>query len=291
MAGSKVKKTTLRGSSRYKAVLKYSAGNQAAAEPLYAVMVKKSKGAVIEKNIGAISRAENIIAYKSLGGCISAWDFYRVYGCACLYAAVNRIPLTGISLTFVGSRYPKELVSRLEEDHGLKVEHVDKGIYTVKGGAMPIQIIESRQLSAEKNPWLKSLDNNLGAEDIRWILSTIARMGSAGQSGAYEAITEANPESARKALKMGDTSLTLEKVFEEAGLIAKWEAKGEKRGEVKAKREVAKKALLRGLPEKTVTAITGLKESAVRNLAAGNKKNKNGPAGKTVGKRKSAAKT
>jgi hypothetical protein len=287
--------------SQYNNFLEYLAEYQLTAEPLRidVVVIKKPEGLVIEKNIGVIFRAENIIEYKSPGDYVSVWDFYKVYGYACLYAAINQVPVTGLSLTFAGSHYPKELASHLEGTRGFKVEKTAQGIYTVTGDIMPIQIIDNRQLSAEENLWLKDLDDRLGAEDIRRITAAIARLGKVGQIRAYlEVITKANAQSVREALKMSDTTLTLEKVFEEAGLTARWEAKGKKEGETKgekkgkvlAQKEMARKALLRGLPEKTIVAITGLKVSVIRELAAGNKRNGNGLVKKNAGGRKSAAK-
>jgi hypothetical protein len=49
------------------------------------------------------------------------------------------------------------------------------------------------------------------------------------EAGAYlYAVLQANAETLREVLAMGE--LTLEKVLEESGLTAKWEARGEMRG-------------------------------------------------------------
>jgi hypothetical protein len=39
----------------------------------------------------------------------------------------------------------------------------------------------------------------------------------------------ANPETVQEAVKMSDVALTLDKVLEDAGLVAKWEARSEAR--------------------------------------------------------------
>ncbi|MDR3341758.1 MAG: hypothetical protein LBT14_03030, partial [Treponema sp.] len=109
--------------------------------------------------------------------------------------------------------------------HRYTVEERSSGIYTVTGDIIPIQIIDNRRLSGEENIWLKELDNELDVERISRITREIDRLGKAAQIGAYlDAIARANSGILQEALKMSDTALTLEKVFEEAGLIAKWEA-------------------------------------------------------------------
>jgi predicted transposase/invertase (TIGR01784 family) len=91
---------------------------------------------------------------------------------------------------------------------------------------MPIQIIDSRELSEGENLWLRNLDNELNAEAIR----------------------------------MSD--VTLEQVLERTGLTVKWEARGKAQGkaegEAQVKREVAKNLINIGLPLEQVAQVTGL---------------------------------
>ena len=62
---------------------------------------------------------------------------------------------------------------------------------------------------------------------------------------------------------MSDTALTLDKVFEEVGLVAKWEAKGEEKKAI----EIAKNMLRNGIsPEKTA-ALSGLDIDKVKSLS------------------------
>jgi len=53
------------------------------------------------------------------------------------------------------------------EKRNYTVEESHPGIYNVKGDIMPIQLIDSRRLSAEENLWLKELDNRLNPLRIR----------------------------------------------------------------------------------------------------------------------------
>jgi len=74
---------------------------------------------------------------------------------------------------------------------------------------------------------------------------------------------------------MSDSSLALEKIFEEVGWIAKWEARGEARGiaagEKKGRQEgiyeIARNALVKGLPIDVIHDITGLDIETLEQLA------------------------
>ena len=92
------------------------------------VIIKKSRDIPIEKNIAAIFRKENIVEYKSPDDYVSIGDFYLVYGYACLYVTVNKVSIQDLTLTFVESRYPRELISHLKEERGYTVEETQPGI-------------------------------------------------------------------------------------------------------------------------------------------------------------------
>jgi hypothetical protein len=71
-----------------------------------------------QKNIAAIFRSENLWEYKSPDDRVSVANFYKVYGYACLYASLNAVPVSGITITFVASRRPRKLLKYLEETRG-----------------------------------------------------------------------------------------------------------------------------------------------------------------------------
>jgi hypothetical protein len=52
---------------------------------------------------------------------------------------------------------------------GYKVEKNGKGIYTVSGDIIPIQIIDSKELSTTENLWLKDLNDGLDKSLARQI--------------------------------------------------------------------------------------------------------------------------
>ena len=65
---------------------------------------------------------------------------------------------------------------------------------------------------------------------------------------------------------MGNTNLTLEEVFEEAGLLARWEARGVTMGEERKAIDVAQNMIKLGLPFETIVSATGLHPEKVKNL-------------------------
>jgi hypothetical protein len=197
------------------------------------VIIKKSRDIAIEKNIASIFRKENIAEYKSPEDYVSVDDFYKVYGYACLYSSLNKVDIKDLTLTFVESRYPREVLAHLQEIRGYTVEEKWPGIYIIKGDILPIQIIDNRKLSEEENIWLRDLDNRLKPPEIRQITTEIQKLGKdkAARIQAYlDVIARANIEALEEVIRMSDTALIFEKVFEEVGWIAKWEARGEARG-------------------------------------------------------------
>jgi len=236
------------------------------------IIIKKHKDVVIEKNIGTIFKKVNILEYKSPEDNVAVEDLYKVCAYAYLYKVLNPVDIREITLTFVGSRYPRELIKHIEEVRDYLVEEKSPGIYTVKGDIVPIQIIDSRKLSAEENLWLKGLDNRLKAAEIRRVTGEIARQGNAARIGAYlDVVLKANKESLMEALKMSGTQLTLDKVFEEAGLVAKWELRGEARGEARGEErkasEIAKNMLKNGFSMEETSKLSGLDMAKVRILS------------------------
>jgi hypothetical protein len=195
------------------------------------VIIKKSGDIPIKKNIASIFRKVNILEYKSPSSYVSVNDFYKVYGYACFYQSLNKVDITELTLTFMESRYPRELLAHLQKVRGYTIEKEWPGIYIIKGDIMPIQIIDSRKLSAEENIWLKDLDNRLDAPEMRRITDYILKQGTAARLGAYlDVITRANKDIMQEVVSMSGGALTLDRIFEEAGLVAKWEARGEARG-------------------------------------------------------------
>jgi hypothetical protein len=113
-----------------------------------------------------------------------------------------------------------------------KVDEKWKGIYIVTGGIIPVQLIESKKLSAEENIWLRGLSNDLDVEKMNRVIDeTDNRVKDEIVLTYLDIIMRANPLIMKEVLKM--KLPTLEEVLEETGLTAKWEARGRTEGEAK----------------------------------------------------------
>lgn len=123
------------------------------------LLIKKTKNVQIEKSIGQIFRAHNIIEYKSPEDYLSINDFYKVYAYACLYQSdtdkVNEIDPSMITITFVCSHYPRELLRHLAEVRNIISEDKGNGIYYLKGDPIHMQLLVTRanwkEIEVERN--------------------------------------------------------------------------------------------------------------------------------------------
>ena len=225
------------------------------------IAIKKTKGVAIKKNIGKIFREVNIVEYKSPDDYVSVDDFYKVYAYACLYVALKRVPVTGMTISFVGSHYPKNLIGYLKNVRKYKVEESSPGIYTVDGDILPIQLIDSRKLPEEDNLWLKSLSNRLKPLEILKISNEVVKQDKATRIQAFlYAVTKGNTSVLEEARKMSKAAVTLEDVIERIGLGAKWE-------ERKAL-DIAQNMVDFGLPFETIISVTKLDPEKVKALAS-----------------------
>jgi len=257
----------------YKDSLEFHTEYPLNSEPLKidCIVIKKAPDVVINKNIAAIFKEVNIIEYKSPYDYVSITDFYKVYGYACLYISIENISINNITISFIESRHPRNLLAHLKATLGYTVEKTSPGIYTVKGDKFPIQIIDSRQLSVEDNLWLKDLYNKLDPLEIQRILIEVSKHGKASRVSAYlDVITRANNASLREAFNMSSTQLSLEEILEEVGFAARWEAKGVAIGEARAKENealaIARNMVDLGLPPETVISATMLDPEKVKAL-------------------------
>jgi hypothetical protein len=249
--------------SQYSHILQFIPEFQLTSEPLRidVLVIKKTQEISIKKNIAAAFRSVNLVEYKSPADYVSVEDFYKVYGYACLYASLNKVPVTELTLSFVESRYPRDVLGHFKGVRGYNVEERSRGIYTVVGDIIPIQIIDSRELAEEENIWLKGLDWGLGAEEIQRIAGEIGKLGKGARIGAYAySVIRANAERLKEVIEMRRSRVTLEQVLEETGLTAKWIAQGKVEGKaigkVEGKLEVAGNLIKIGLsPEKVAQAV------------------------------------
>ena len=110
---------------------------------------------------------EYLLSKKPPDDNLSVNDFYKVYGYACFYQSnTNRgreIEPTEITITFVCNHYPREMMKHLKEGRGIRAECHYKGVYYLKGDAIPMQLLITHELTQEENCWIQSLRMNLRA--------------------------------------------------------------------------------------------------------------------------------
>ena len=142
---------------------------------------------------------------------------------------------------------------------GYIVEETSPGIYNVKGDILPIQVINSRELSLEENLWLKGLSDKLNPTTYLHVSREIYRLDKAVCVQAYlHAIAMANVRVIKEAIEMSDDALTLDEVFERTGLAARWKEK--------ETLSIAQNMLNYGLSIETVVAVTNLDLEKVKEL-------------------------
>jgi hypothetical protein len=248
----------------YKNSLQFNYEYQLTTEPLRVdlLIIKKPPDLTIEKNIARIFRSDNILEFKSPGDYLSVKDFLKVYAYACLYAAITpETEFSGITLTLVEQRHPRELINYLTGERSYGVEESSPGIYTVKGDYLPIQIIETKRLPVEENLWLRSLTNDLETGTARAILE--GKKDAARELSAYlDVLMRANPRAFMEAGNMANHRETFEEVFTEAGIIPQWI----ERGEEKKALAIARNLLAMGWAVENVAKTTELPLEKVRSL-------------------------
>jgi hypothetical protein len=269
---------------QYGDLLEYTPEYQLTKEPLRidVVIVKKRKNVPINKNIAAIFRGHNLVEYKSPSDYLSLEDFYKVYAYACLYVTVE--PQTAetmgdLTITFVGSRYPRKLMEHLEQVRHCAIEKSSPGVYSIKGDLVPMQIIDTRELPEEENLWLAKLDNRLDQTGARKIINELNRLDQTDHLGAYiDVLYNANFAVMEEVSRMFDLEAVLKTPWEKAGyvtrkmLVAAENARIETEAEVTAKAEakvakIVKNSLAQGIAPETVAAITEMEIEKVREIA------------------------
>ena len=170
----------------------------------------------IRKNIGRIFRKYNIIEYKSPTDYLSVDDFYLVYAYACLYKSdtnhINEISVEDVTITFVSSHYPRELINHLKDVRKYQIEYMEKGICYVRGDFFPIQIVLTKDLSDEENLWLHNLDNDIQEKKVieRLLFEYQKHNGEKLYSSVMNIITNANAEKFKEVTGMCEA---LERIY------------------------------------------------------------------------------
>lgn len=225
-----------------------------------ALIIKKNKNIPIEKNIGRIFKGHNIVEYKSEDDSLSAWDYNKVLGYALIYSAFEKVPVSDITITLSLTVYPRELIKTLENERGYKITSPDNGIYYIEGDAMPVQILESKNLSKEENLFLRNLRSNLSSEDMLRTLQSYRERKPFDEKNAFlDRLVKANFITYREVFDMvtGGLKEGFLEAAEKNGWLEEIKAGVEARGEARGKAEGKAEGKVEGLFS---TAINMVKE-------------------------------
>jgi hypothetical protein len=250
----------------YLDVLEFTSEHQLTSEPLQidAVIIKKKKEVRITNPIVGIFKGFNILEFKSRSDYLSVDDFYKGYAYMCLYKAFERVDITDISLSFVETKYPRELIKHLQTVRGYTVSEQESGIYVVTGDTIPIQFIETKKLSSKDSVYLRALNSNLDVETVNHVLEAAQKPHRADISAFVDAVLRANTDIVEEVLTMGRK--TLEQVLEESGMTAKWKAEGKAEGRYEACLHFAINLIKKGWSGKDIAETTGLDLATVESL-------------------------
>jgi predicted transposase/invertase (TIGR01784 family) len=160
------------------------------------------------------------------------------------------------------------------------VTEQEKGIYCVGGLPFPVQIIETPELSRERNLFLRSLNTGLDEETMAWAIQVGAGDHKMDVSAYVDVIIRANKELLEEMMML--KSSALEEIIEKSGLAARLEERGRREGEERGRREgeeqgrregedrrsieIAKNMIRKGWDSADIAEITGLDLDTVQSL-------------------------
>ena len=232
------------------------------------LIIKKKSTKKIGKNIGSIFKSHNIFEFKSEKDNLSIWDYNKVLGYAMIYSAFEKIPIDDITISFVVTPKPAKLLKYLETERGFRIDEFHKGIYNVVGESFPVQIIQSKRLSAKENVFLKNLRSELNHKDMVSLVDTLRKYGSPGRKNAYfDRVFAANETVLREVLAMDNVfDVILSEYLKESG----WEDELVNRGRAlerdAIRRETALEMLRKGFKIEDVASILKMPVSWVQEV-------------------------
>ena len=219
------------------------------------LVIKKRPEVVIKKQIAEIFRLENIFEYKSPTDGLNISEFHKALARTHVYKALSEnVDIPDLTLSFVVTARPRELMRHLQKTLGYAVEEKHPGIFVVSGAMIPIQIINSKELSDDENLWLRNLNRTPPDVNLpRWIAHVEKKYGKRIDLSAYTSvILTANQD------KLGKEDFDMitprtQKILEEIGWAEKWrknaELKGRLEGRKEGKLEGRKEGMLEGRKE------------------------------------------
>jgi len=234
------------------------------------LVIKKRPETVIKKQIAEIFRLENIIEYKRPTTYLSINEFHKALARTHLYKALSpKLDIADMTLSFVCSKQPRKLFSRLLKTPGYNVEQKRPGIFIVTGAMMPIQVIDIMELSDEENLWLKNLSLNIPEENAQWVSGLDRKYGERINTDVYVSAVMLANQGKFNTEDYRMLKPKTRKIFEELGWTEQWRKEGELKGKLEGKLETARAMFAEGDKIEKIARVTGISRRTLKaDLAA-----------------------
>jgi len=231
------------------------------------LVIRKEHDIEIEKNIGKIFKAINLFEFKSEKDSLTVNDYNKVMGYAYLYASSINANVSDITVSFAVTVHPRNLLAYLENERKFKIRYSDEGIYYIDGDTFPVQILESKKLSSDKNLFLKNLRSNLDIAEARRTVDAYGKIKEFENKNAYiYRLVGANPVAFEEMIKVRDAAmkeLILKALIIEGG----WLEDHLKERDIERDLEKAKNLLLMDVPAEKIAEAMELPLDMVKTLA------------------------
>jgi len=234
------------------------------------LVIKKKQGIDIDKNIGKIFRDINLLEFKSETDSLTVRDYNKVIAYGYLYASFAPVHISDISITFACTIYPRDLLDYLENDRRFKVTYSEDGICYIHGDTFPIQILESKRMSTEKNVFLKNLRSNLDiTEAERTVKAYKALKGFESRNVYLDRLAKANPDIFKEMMKLIDAEfreLIVMTIAETEGILDERDKQRDRQRDKQRDKEMAKRLKQNDVPLNIIVNSTKLSLEEVEAL-------------------------
>ena len=148
----------------------------------------------LQNEIGHIMRGHNILEYKGPGDELTIDSFFKVIGYASLYKAqgiaVNKIPVSEVTVSFFRNAYPKALFQELKKE-GYILKKMYPGIYYVRGKVpFPVQVVVTSQLERKAHCSLRVLTTQVEMQDAELFLEQIHYLESKNERSNIDSVLQ-----------------------------------------------------------------------------------------------------
>ena len=139
------------------------------------LVIRKLSDSPIPKNIARIFTTYNIFEIKGVGSSVTPDSYYKANAYAGLLISSqgkrNQYTRQDISLSFLGSCYPRKLFRHLTKDCKLTLEKISPGVYHIHKEMYATQVLVTSELPPEENLYLHCMRKYLSGETLEKRLS------------------------------------------------------------------------------------------------------------------------